>query len=183
MVRAGVMAGSIRWNTGLKTISPENACHRLPAKGHTESIMSTTTNNQETAGQPNGIVRTLRDLKAGDIVFVVRQQRRRESTVYTSDEKVSRVGRKYGYIQRGYLEEKFDLETGISVHVADCNARANGFGFDVYITEDEYLVKKINDDQKSRLTTRLVTSFGGLVDLPPDVVNEIHGLLDDAELA
>ena len=146
--------------------------------------MPNTAEQRDAAGQQRGIVRTLSDVKVGDVVFVAYQVRRRESQRVARPETVARVGRKYGYLSTEFRDEKkFDLETGVSVHDKDCNARANGMGFDVYRSEDDYIIEQFNDNQRKRLQSRLVTSFGRIVDLPPDVVNELHGILDNAEVA
>lgn len=126
------------------------------------------------------LVRTLRDIQIGDVVFVAYQQRRCESQQRTEMKPVVKVGRKYGYLREGHCEERFDLETGLSVHHPDSNGRANGFGFDVYLSENDFFAKQFRDKQRARLQERLIKNFGRLADLPHDVVNKIHEILDGA---
>ena len=120
----------------------------------------------------------MKDIKKGDNVFVV-SQRRPHSTVEprTGMETVVRVGRKYGYIERYGQEVPFSLETGYSEH-KDCNARRNGYGFDVYASEEEYRLKQHNAAEKDRLMKRIVGPWGKLIELPPDAVNEMNAILD-----
>lgn len=121
----------------------------------------------------------LSDIKAGDIVFVVNQQpRHSEKPPETAHATVTRVGRKYGYFDRGYRQQKFDLETGYSVS-SDCNARANGYGFDVYLSEGEYIDKQHEASERRRLQDRLIDRHGRLVDeLSREAIAAIHEILD-----
>ena len=126
--------------------------------------------------------KTLSDLKAGDEVFVVEQKRRHqkgEPTTYTAT--IDRVVRKYAYIKRTWQELAFDRRTGFSLHGKDCNARANGMGFDVYLTESDYLEREHAKAESERLASRLLTRYG-LIDLDHAVVEKIHAVLDEAEL-
>lgn len=145
-------------------------------------MMTETATNNDRPGRQDGIVRTLSDVKAGDMVLVVYQTRRRETQRTTRYETVTRVGRKYGYLGNYHEGKKFDLTTGQSVHNKDCNARENAMGFDVYLSESDYVAEQFAEKQKQRLQTRLVMSWGRIVDLPPEVVNEIHGILDAAKI-
>lgn len=122
---------------------------------------------------------TLADIKVGDKVFVVHQRRRHSKDERSEFESVIRVGRKYGYLG-GYRERAFDLSTGHSVHGKDDNARANGYGFDVYINDEDYRRKELELDEKARLNRRISDRWKGLIDLPPDTVRKIHDVLDEA---
>jgi hypothetical protein len=79
----------------------------------------------------------LSGVKAGDNVFVVWQRRRGQSDENVGAEEVVRVGRKYAYISRYSREQAFCRKTGRSAH-GDSNARRNGYGFDVYLREEDY---------------------------------------------
>lgn len=116
------------------------------------------------------------NLKPGDTVFVVNGSRRVLQP--GGNKMVSRVGRKYGYIGE---EEPFSLSTGQSFHGPDTfNTRANGYGFDVYPSEDDYRRQQHERAEFERLKNRL-TNFGRFVDLPPDAVAAIHEVLDKAK--
>ena len=79
------------------------------------------------------------DLKAGDAVFVVYQRGPHGFSVARSGtEIVTRVGRLYGYARVYGVEAPFLLSTGMSHHPGDHNARANGFGFDVYPSKADF---------------------------------------------
>lgn len=129
--------------------------------------------------------KTFRDLKAGDTVFVVYQQRRRDkSEPRTENEIVTKVGTKYAYLDAGIVSRKaFDRKTGKSVHAGDFNARSNGFGFDVYLCELDYRTEQAEESEFARLNNRLRGRFGQTVDLPPAAVTEIHSVLDEFEIA
>lgn len=127
--------------------------------------------------------KTIRDLKVGDTVFVVHQKKRTEKEHRTEERTVIKVGRQYAYLAGGYYDMQFSRETGQSVHLKDCNARNNGYGFDVYLSRGDWEKLVADTDAKQRLQKRLVKSYGTLVDLPPEVVGRIHAILDDAEVA
>jgi len=122
---------------------------------------------------------TLRNIQVGDTVFVVNQLRRHSTTQSVGRyETVLSVGRKYGYFQRGSCEEKFDLDTGHSAHT-DCNARANGLGFDVYVSEEHYQKQRHAQAERQRLRERIVTHYGSLSPkLSDTAVAAIHEILD-----
>lgn len=121
------------------------------------------------------------DLKVGDQVFVVPQSRR-----YGSREgrymKVTKIGRLYGYLEGGSVDESFFLSSGISHH-KEANARVNGFGFDVYRSEQDYLSKTEAASELDRLEKRLLAQHGfrQLTHLPAEVVSKIHAILDEHE--
>lgn len=122
---------------------------------------------------------TLANLKAGDTVFVVWQRSKfsRDEPPRTTCETVTKVGRKYGYIGNDYRPQPFWLHNGHSAH-KESNCRANGFGFDVYATEQEWLAKQHQSAERERLKERLVTRWGGLVELPHEAIEAIHKALD-----
>ena len=120
-------------------------------------------------------MKTLRDLKLGDSVFVVHQKRRYASEQKMEMKIITRVGRLYAYIDA----DQFFRDTGSSHHGPDSNARANGYGFDVYVSEDAYRQKQHEASEHERLQGRLVDRFFRLNKLTPKVVAAIHGLLDE----
>ena len=124
--------------------------------------------------------KTLRDLKVGDTVFVVHQLLRTKKEHRTEEKTVIKVGRQYAYLAGGYYDMQFSRETGASVHPKDCNARANGYGFDVYLSRCDWEKLVADTEAKQRLQKRLVRCYGTLVDLSPEVVGRIHAILDDA---
>jgi hypothetical protein len=131
-----------------------------------------------------GPPKSLRDLRPGDEVFVVWGRR------YEPDNKIretiSRVGREYGYIQKWRQDYRFSLDTGRSVDQKNSNARVNGRGFEVYLTEEAYRKKEYAEAEVKRLAGRL--GFGhtfGYSDaqrvfgrLHPDTISAIHAQLD-----
>ena len=88
-------------------------------------------------------------VKAGDSVFVVFQQSRYQKTNKLDPEcgefTLSRVGKKYAYFKRYSDEVAFHLSSGTSHH-GDSNARSNGYGFDVFKSEAEYIEQKFQED-------------------------------------
>ena len=121
----------------------------------------------------------LRDIKAGDTVFVVHQNQRRKSERCTETVSVSRVGLKYGYVAVGYHGEcPFDRKTGESHH-KEWYSRANGFGFDVYHNEQEYQREQRAIERHAELSKRLVGRNGRLIDLSPEAVIRIDDVLDE----
>lgn len=122
-------------------------------------------------------------LKAGDTVFVVRQNRRRENIDLGRVLVVHKVGKKYGYIKLTSYSDlsPFFLENGVSAHPSDSNARANRHGFDVYLSEGAYQEKVRADEEFDRLQSRISWS-NSLKQLPPTVVSAIHKILDEEGL-
>lgn len=92
-----------------------------------------------------------------------------------------RVGRKYAYIEYCGSESPFCRETGESIH-KESNVRMNGYGFDIYLCEQDWKDKQLAFNEKQRLQKRLLDSWRRLIDLPPGVVNKIHAVLDEAGL-
>lgn len=126
---------------------------------------------------------TLPPLKPGDKVFVVHQRQRGQKEHRTETCEVVRVGSKYAYIKRYRREAAFFKNTGVSVH-QDNNARLNGYGFDVYATEQDWLREQHEESEEARLTERLERNRGcGLIKLPPLVVAAIHAVLDENNIA
>ncbi len=94
--------------------------------------------------------------KVGDRVFVVYQQGRGGKwALRTETLKIHSIGRIYGHLNesRGTWAKQFRLNTGESHHGADINTRANGYGFDVYHSEEEWKAKKLATDEAKRLMT------------------------------
>lgn len=91
------------------------------------------------------------------------------------------MGRKYAYYDGGYQEFKFCRETGVSVHSRDSNARVNGWGFDVYLSEMDWREKEYRKARVEALNKRLYGRFK-LNDLPHEVVEEFHHILDEEGL-
>ena len=121
---------------------------------------------------------SFKDLKVGDQIFVVWQRRRGQKEERSRVETVVRVGRKYAYIEQYSREAAFCRNTGRSVHDRDSNARANGYGFDVYLREEDYRKEQFNATEKRRLEKRIVGSYGRLVDLRPEIVDKFNDILD-----
>jgi hypothetical protein len=125
-------------------------------------------------------MKTLRDLKVGDMVFVIQQvgRNQKESDRRRATHTISKVGRDYGYFTSTYNHEyKFSLDTGHSYH-KEGNERANGFGFDVYLTESAYEQELFEKEEFKRLVKRLRTTFGVIKTLPHEVVEGFHKILD-----
>ena len=123
------------------------------------------------------------DLKVGDKVFVVRQRRRFcDRPKETFEAEVEKIGRKYGYIKAGFFRGVFYLKNGASYHAADNNARVNGFGFDVFASEEVYLQEQRRIQEFARLRERLVDRYGRLHRFSPHVVELMHQLLDEEGL-
>ncbi len=137
-----------------------------------------TQENTQSRTSVQSIVHTLSDLKAGDRVFVVWQRRRGQAEERAGIETVVRVGRKYAYIKEYSQEAAFCRKTGCSVHDRDSNARANGYGFDVYLREEDYRKEQFDAKEKQRLEKRIVGSFGRLVNLRPEIVDKFNDILD-----
>lgn len=129
----------------------------------------------------------LADLRVGDTVFVVyglsSWAARQGDEPRTEIKEIVKKGRLYGYIEHYRREAKFCLKTGWSVHEND-NARGNGFGFDVYATEDEYRQKIADKKLRTDLMKRLCIqphNAGKLQDAPAHVISAMHDLLDAHE--
>lgn len=129
----------------------------------------------------------LADLQVGDTVFVVHGlsswAARQGEKPRTETKEVIKKGRLYGYIKHYGREAKFSLETGWSVH-GDNTARYNGYGFDVYATENEYRTKIAGEELRNDLMKRLCIqshSAGKLANAPIHVISAMHDLLDKYE--
>jgi hypothetical protein len=118
-------------------------------------------------------------LKAGDVVFVVEQQKRYSAALPPSSKEVIRVGNKFGYIKGHGDDRPFCLATGRSHHKEN-NMRANGYGFDVYLSEDEYRREVFEASELQRLSDRLIERHASrLVSLSAECVSKIHAVLDE----
>lgn len=129
----------------------------------------------------------LKDLKVGDKVFVVwqrdRYQQRNNTPHKTAVELITMVGRKYAYIKQGSFDTPFDKSTGVSQHDPNQNARQNGFGFDVYHTESDWMKEQHEYHEYKRLKLRLNVSDMHFIKLKPETVEQLHKVLDDAGVA
>jgi hypothetical protein len=123
----------------------------------------------------------MKKLKVGDVVFVVDQTKRHSTTPpRMRDAQIVRIGKKYGYCDDGIEDKCFGLSSWQSVH-GDCNARTNGFGFDVYESRQEYERATHARNEYSRLAARLKRDSYSIIELPPDAVQKIHAVLDEVE--
>ncbi len=125
----------------------------------------------------------LRDVKVGDTVWIVPQKRRHSSQDPGFSATVSNVARKYAFAYR--IDDKwmkpywFHRESGASKEEKDSNARANGFGFDVYHSESEYLKELQAANEKEAFVRRLDRGFSCEIrKLPPEAVREITAIFD-----
>ena len=108
--------------------------------------------------------RKLRPLIVGQRVYVVAKASREWA-------KVEKVGRKYGYLEGG---RKFSLESGWSVHEC-CNGRANGFGFDVFESKEQYEEQLKRQQDRLTLADLVVGRYGQLSDSVTD--EQVQGML------
>lgn len=119
-------------------------------------------------------------LCVGYQVFVVPQHRGPKSISGTQP--VVKIGRKYGYVMLYDSPSPFCLETGRGDPNDQHNARANGFSFDAYNSEAEYMEIKTAKDERERLAKRLrdLIGFDG-VKLSHPAVMRIHAILDEEQ--
>lgn len=131
----------------------------------------------------------MKKFKAGDSVFVVNQtptpQAMFADRINGLKNKtllpVLRVGTKYAYLNRGLGEERFDPKTGESFEPSGTE-RANGYGFDVYESEEAYNKLMHANAERKRLGERLLDRDWGLKrDLTDEQVTAIHAALDSCE--
>ena len=125
---------------------------------------------------------SFKKLKVGDKVFVVhlrcRYDRQNKIPAKTEWLEIKKMGRKYGYIEQYCQLQKFHLSDGKSHDSSGCS-RVNGYGFDVYESEEAYHKERFELNELARLKKRLVrNSFGDLTDLPAQAVTAIHDVLD-----
>jgi hypothetical protein len=123
---------------------------------------------------------SFKHLKAGNQVYVVPQRRQSSKPSFVE---VIKVGRKYGYINQYGRQEPFDLLTGQSVHNDDSNARMNGWGFDVWPSEEAYRAHIATIEANIRLAKRLKalyhSQYGSMLDkASPELVADLHTVLD-----
>ena len=117
--------------------------------------------------------------KAGQQVFVVHQvpRQRTGKSGESHHAEVLRVGTKHCYLLIHGREQAFDWRTGASVGGVD-DARANGFGFDVYDSQADWAKQQRDIHQLRELGERLI-SHGRLRFMPPECVEKIHAVLDE----
>ena len=119
----------------------------------------------------------LRDVKVGDVVYVVAQ-----SNSASFEWSVARVGRKYGYLKLNkWSEDPFDLSTGYSHHDPNHNVRVHKRGFDVYRSKEEYEKFAAKKASELRLCRRLAPRHSYAVEtsnMPSELVAELHEVLD-----
>lgn len=123
---------------------------------------------------------SFKHLKPGDQVYIVPQRRRSGEPHFVE---VIKVGRKYGCINEGFYDEPFDLLTGRSVHSKDSNTRANGYGFDVWLSKEAYETHIATIEASTRLVTRLEalrhSKYSDILDKAhPELVADLHAVLD-----
>lgn len=123
------------------------------------------------------------DLKVGDKVFVAWQRTRYDrengNPQRASTETVTKVGRKYGYFGEGPWERKFRLDNGQSHHDNDCNARSNGYGFDVFLRGEDFVKQEAAKTERKLLKSRIFDRWGGIKPIPLDTVVKMNRLLDE----
>jgi hypothetical protein len=125
----------------------------------------------------------LRDVKVGEAVFVVPQKRRHGNQEPGFIAVVSNVARKYatashdeGNWNRIY---EFVRESGASKEGPDSNARVNGFGFDVYHSESEFLEAQRQHQIRTSLPGRIIDRWGRLQIMPIACAEQIHAILNE----
>lgn len=127
-------------------------------------------------------MKTLRGLKPGDTVYVVHQAKQRETDRRVEAVPVVKIGRKYGYVAHRIGDQgKFSLDTGESCHDPNHNARVNGYGFDVYLREEDWQLDLYELRRFRELALLLCgpCDHRSLKPLPPHVVEAIHAILED----
>lgn len=131
--------------------------------------------------------RSLAGLKAGDTVWVVRQidtlfkARGMEVKPRQHPATVAKVGRTYAYLRNN---ERFKIENGESYSPSEdnLNSRANGLGFDVYRSKEDYDKYQQAIIAADELKHRLIDRFGNLCDMPPLCVQKMHEILDEFDI-
>jgi hypothetical protein len=117
-------------------------------------------------------------------VFVVFQQNRwqinNKAPVRALYLKVNKVGRTYGYVVDAFNDRQFNLSDGKSHH-KEGMVRANGYGFDVYSSKEEYEEQLANFKAYTDLKKRLLDGAHCLIQLSPAKVKAIHAILDQKE--
>jgi hypothetical protein len=121
------------------------------------------------------------DVKVGDTVFIVEQKRRFSEQKPGFTATITKVGRKYAEAEsnHGYKATwKFDRSSGCSSHT-DCNARANGYGFDVYHNEAERVKFVEMWEAKDALLRRLDHGYAVEIRrLPHEAIMQITAILN-----
>jgi hypothetical protein len=124
-----------------------------------------------------------KDLKVGDKVFVSKlPDSRIKNAVRTGEYKtVVKLGRVYGYLEGGILESPaFRLENGHSHH-ADGNARSNGWGFDVFPSEEAFIYSCAVTEAIGRIQSKLNANTGCISALPDDAILKIDKIIQDSQ--
>lgn len=118
-------------------------------------------------------------------MFVVHQLRREKTEHRTETIAVEKVGNKYGYVSSRLGEQgKFSLDTGESCHDPTRPARANGYGFDVYLREEDWQREQYESRRFRELALLLCGPWNhhSLKPLPANVVEAIHAILEDGNV-
>ena len=121
--------------------------------------------------------------KVGDVVFVVPQlthfAMRRGDQRQGKLETITSVGRKWAHV--GDDRTPFDIATGRSKDDSGCN-RANGLGYDVFDSREQWerfeLERKAKESLRDRLHSCNIASM--IKSLTHDQVNRITAILDEA---
>lgn len=119
----------------------------------------------------------------GQEVFVVHQTSRWRPEAREEYVRIAKIGKKYGYLegQGREIDRRFSLSTGWSCDDGH-NTRANGMGFDVYASREEYQKKQFAKTEHERLASRLIGGFRQLEPMSPQTVERIHKILDEEGL-
>ena len=121
--------------------------------------------------------------KVGDVVFVVplltRFAMRRGDQRQGKFEAITSVGRRWAHV--GDERTPFDIATGRSHDSSGCN-RANGLGYDVFDSREQWEQAELTRKAKDSLRDRLHSYNIALViqSLTHDQVNRITAILDEA---
>lgn len=121
--------------------------------------------------------------KVGDVVFVVplltRFAMRRGDQRQGKFEAITSVGRRWAHV--GDERTPFDIATGRSRDSSGCN-RANGLGYDVFDSREQWEQAELTRKAKDSLRDRLHSYNIALViqSLTHDQVNRITAILDEA---
>lgn len=93
---------------------------------------------------------------------------------------VTKVGKKYGYFNddtKYPVEQRFNLSDGQS--------SSSYSYFKVFPSKEDYEKRLQEQNERIRLKHRLINEgpiLSDLIDLPPEVINKIHAVLDEANV-